>query len=257
MRAGKGTLHDLELHLAFINQYLFTVSVGATPRRARTCALSPVYACADAVPQRLQWPRLAARPAQLARADVPRPAPRPPPPRLAPRLRHTAALPTGAAGGHAVPGRGLRRRAPEHDQQRRDRGLQGAGCGAAPQGKGAAVGRRRRGAGSAEQGTGRARHTLTVPTPAPALRPAALGGTAPQACTGARVRAVERTPPRNAASQPADAAPCPPPRQVFASMGLYYPERLGRVVVVNAPRWVDMPWCAHTQARAQAHASRT
>jgi len=30
--------------------------------------------------------------------------------------------------------------------------------------------------------------------------------------------------------------------RVFASFGVYYPERLGRAVVVNAPGWFDMPW---------------
>lgn len=31
--------------------------------------------------------------------------------------------------------------------------------------------------------------------------------------------------------------------QVFASMGLFYPERLAKAVVVNAPGWFDVPWC--------------
>jgi hypothetical protein len=29
---------------------------------------------------------------------------------------------------------------------------------------------------------------------------------------------------------------------VFAGMGLYYPERLLRCVVVNAPPWFAVPW---------------
>jgi len=31
----------------------------------------------------------------------------------------------------------------------------------------------------------------------------------------------------------------PPP-----AMGLYYPERMDKAVVINAPGWFEMPWCA-------------
>ncbi|KAI8464059.1 MAG: CRAL-TRIO domain-containing protein [Monoraphidium minutum] len=30
--------------------------------------------------------------------------------------------------------------------------------------------------------------------------------------------------------------------KVFASFGLYYPERMNKAVVINAPSWFDMPW---------------
>lgn len=30
--------------------------------------------------------------------------------------------------------------------------------------------------------------------------------------------------------------------RVFAAMGLYYPERMARGVIVNAPSWFEMPW---------------
>lgn len=36
--------------------------------------------------------------------------------------------------------------------------------------------------------------------------------------------------------------PCVSHAQVFASFGLYYPERLAKAIVVNPPGWIDMPW---------------
>lgn len=30
--------------------------------------------------------------------------------------------------------------------------------------------------------------------------------------------------------------------QVFAIMGLYYPERLAKGVIINAPSWFQIPW---------------
>jgi hypothetical protein len=34
----------------------------------------------------------------------------------------------------------------------------------------------------------------------------------------------------------------PTPLQILASMGLYYPERLAKAIVINAPSWFAYAW---------------